>query len=131
MLSLFTTYQKPNWDKALKTWSSLLVQGITDTEAQAIHLHRARIMAQLGREDEARDVLAGVTHPALAATKRKVTELLGKTDSPVPPTTPKPTPPVSAENKKLQAEVQNLRKELAELKKTQYFQARPHTRYTY
>lgn len=114
----FYDLQKPNWDKALKTWSSLLVQGITDTEAQAIHLHRARIMAQLGREDEARDVLAGVTHPALAATKRKVTELLGKSDSPVPPTTPKPTPPVSAENKKLQAEVQNLRKELAELKKT-------------
>ena len=49
----FYDLHKPNWNKALQVWTSLLGPEVSDSQTQAIQLHRARALAKLNRKSEA------------------------------------------------------------------------------
>lgn len=66
-----------DWSAVERAWREIELRGgWTDLQAQGIRLHRARALVELGRPDEARELLKGVIHPALEASRQTVVERL-------------------------------------------------------
>lgn len=66
----------PDWQQALHRWDALLVDAASPNEREVLTLHRARALAELGRNTEAMAALEQVESPALAASKRTVLDIL-------------------------------------------------------
>ncbi len=121
----FYDLNKPNWNEALNAWTKLLGEEASETETQAIQLHRAKVLYHLDRNQEANELLAIVKHPSLAASKNQLVSMMnrGVKETPSPrESTPAPSRPIattnapSAANQALKLEVEALKKELAQLK---------------
>lgn len=70
----------PQWDAALAAWDKLATKATTSSLRQLIKLHRANVLAQAGRAEEARIALADVSDAQFAAEKQRVLDALGKAD---------------------------------------------------
>ncbi len=66
----------PRWEEALKVWERLGDRATTTATRQLVKLHRANVLAQLERSDEARALLTQVTEPQFDAEKKQVLEAL-------------------------------------------------------
>jgi tetratricopeptide (TPR) repeat protein len=62
----------PDWDAALRAWSSLEAKAPTEIERQTMRLHAANVLLKQGKTDEARRVIDSVTEPALVKPKEKL-----------------------------------------------------------
>lgn len=62
----------PDWDGALKVWSTLEEKAETDVERQTMRLHAANVLLKQGKVDHARVLLATVTEPSLEKQKQKL-----------------------------------------------------------
>ena len=116
----FYDLNKPNWQMALKIWTELLGPDASKMQTEAIQLQRARVLSFLDKKEEAKKLLEQVTHPSLATTKRKLQARLDVKSSISTPAKKPPIgtvkPAVTPVNQSLQREVDQLRKELADLK---------------
>ncbi len=65
----FYDVEKVDWFVALAHWEVFQQRAANETQADAIRLHRARVMLRLGWQSEARKLLAEVNTPTLEATK--------------------------------------------------------------
>jgi tetratricopeptide (TPR) repeat protein len=74
----------PDWNAALAAWEALDRRTTSDTEHQVIRLHRARVLIELGRTDQAR---ALVNEPVLHALEASRQELLARLNNPTTPVT--------------------------------------------
>jgi len=68
----FYDLEKPDWDKALRTWSALEEKASTDLERQIMRLHAANICVKLGKLAHARALLATVDDPKLQGQKDRL-----------------------------------------------------------
>lgn len=68
----FYDLEKPDWDGALKVWSSLEEKAPTAIERQTMRLHAANICLKLGKELHARALLNTVDEPKLQSQKEKL-----------------------------------------------------------
>jgi len=68
----FYDMRDPDWPEALKTWRGLEAKAQGDIERQTMRLHEANVLIYMGKQDDARKALAGVTEPALEAQKQKL-----------------------------------------------------------
>lgn len=68
----FHDTEKPDWFVALAHWEVFQERAQNQTQADAIRLHRARVMLQLGWKSEARELLEQVSTPTLEDTKTKL-----------------------------------------------------------
>ena len=68
----FYHFDPPDWEGALKAWSTLELKAPTDVERQTMRLHTANVLIKQGKTDEARRVLETVTDPALTNPKEKL-----------------------------------------------------------
>ena len=75
----FYDLEKPDWDGALKVWSSLEEKAPTAIERQTMRLHAANILLKTGKRDHARALLATIDEPKLQAQKQKLVAELGGT----------------------------------------------------
>ena len=66
----------PDWKAALLHWERLRKEtpDYKELRCQIIDLHRARILAKLGRNEEAEKLVGKVTQPGLQASKKQVLE---------------------------------------------------------
>lgn len=64
----------PDWASALTVFEDASPRARTDLERQAILLHRARCLKELGRREEALSLARAVTDPRLASSKARVLE---------------------------------------------------------
>ncbi len=62
----------PDWDGALKVWSTLEEKAPTPLERETMRLQAANVLIKQGKPDHARAVLAAVTEPTLQAQKQKL-----------------------------------------------------------
>jgi len=62
----------PDWKAALVHWSNLRREATTGLQMEIIDLHRARVMAVLGRYEEAKELASKVTNPALQMSRQQV-----------------------------------------------------------
>ena len=74
----FYDVEKPDWQKALDFWTALQEKKLSEVQAAAVKLHRAKVLINLGRKDEARALAESVNLPALERTRQ---ELLKKISS--------------------------------------------------
>lgn len=70
----FYDVENADWFVALAHWEVFQERAINQTQADAIRLHRARVMLKLGWNSEARKLLAEVATPALEATRDALME---------------------------------------------------------
>jgi tetratricopeptide (TPR) repeat protein len=75
----FYDLDPPNWDGALKEWSTLELKAPTEIERQTMRLHSANVLIKQGKPDAARDVLTKVTEPSLEKQKEKLVAQLAPT----------------------------------------------------
>ena len=68
----FYDLDPPDWDGALRAWSTLEERAQSDVERQTMRLHAANILVKQGQFDRARLLLNTVTEPALSAQRQKV-----------------------------------------------------------
>ncbi|MEX2044247.1 MAG: hypothetical protein WD941_02765 [Opitutus sp.] len=68
----FYDLEKPDWDAALKVWSTLEEKAGSAIERQTMRLHAANILIKTGRPDHARLLLGTVDDPALQGQKQKL-----------------------------------------------------------
>lgn len=72
-----------DWEAALVAWRALKPRMKAGLEAQTIELHEANVLIKLGRREEAKALLDGVTEAALQSNKEKlVAELKDSPDKP-------------------------------------------------
>lgn len=64
--------QAPDWQAALAIWQGMGDLDLTDTERDAVRLHTARVLIEMGRKGEAAEYLAQPVAPALEATRQKL-----------------------------------------------------------
>lgn len=64
--------EKPDWEAALKAWSTLEEKAQTPIERQTMRLHAANVMIKMGRLDHARALLETVDEPKLKAQKERL-----------------------------------------------------------
>ncbi len=72
----FYDVEKPDWTAALAHWEKFFSLAVTDTEREIISLHKARVLCELQRWEDARESLAGVTKTSLEKAKRELWERL-------------------------------------------------------
>jgi tetratricopeptide (TPR) repeat protein len=72
----FYDVASPDWHAALAEWTKLEGKAKPGVEKQAIHLHQAHVLAQMGLRDEARLIVDSVVEPSLLATKEEVLALI-------------------------------------------------------
>ncbi|MFW5882812.1 MAG: hypothetical protein ACOCVG_00425 [Verrucomicrobiota bacterium] len=73
----FYDLAQPDWSGALAVWQAIAPRVADDPfQRQVVALHLARAHAELGQHDAARQQLAQVTEPRLAASKAEVVALL-------------------------------------------------------
>ena len=75
----FYDLDPPDWDGALKEWSTLELKAPTEIERQTMRLHSANVLIKQGKPDAARDVLTKVTEPSLEKQKEKLVAQLAPT----------------------------------------------------
>jgi len=68
--------EAPRWDEALTVWTRLESRPVTPAMRQLVRLQKANVLLKLGRPDEARDVLQGVTDPKMAGEKQTLLDQL-------------------------------------------------------
>jgi tetratricopeptide (TPR) repeat protein len=68
----FYDMKDPDWPAALKEWQDLDAHAQSDIERQTMRLHEVNVILNMGRDAEARKVLATVTDPKLDAQKQKL-----------------------------------------------------------
>ena len=68
----FYDLETPDWDAALKEWSTLELKAPTAIERETMRLHAANIRIKQGKRDEARAILNTVTEPVLLKQKEKL-----------------------------------------------------------
>lgn len=68
----FYDLDPPDWDGALKQWSTLELKAPTEIERQTMRLHSANVLLKQGKPDAAREMLAKVTESTLAKQKEKL-----------------------------------------------------------
>jgi tetratricopeptide (TPR) repeat protein len=74
----FYDLEKPDWDAALKAWSTLEEKAPTAIERQTMRLHAANICLKLGKRDHAAALLETVNEPKLQGQREKlVAQLAG------------------------------------------------------
>ncbi len=69
---------KPDWKEALAVWEEISTRELSELEADAVRLHRSRVLIELGRQDEATDLLSREVMPPLESTRQ---ELLNRLSS--------------------------------------------------
>jgi tetratricopeptide (TPR) repeat protein len=69
--------ETPRWDEALTVWTRLESRPVTPAMRQLVWLQKANVLLKLGRPDEARDVLQGVTDPKMAGEKQTLLDQMG------------------------------------------------------
>lgn len=63
----------PDWRAALEHWSAMLDQfGDTSLRHDILSLHKANVLAKLGRYDEAREIAENISEPNLQYSKQQV-----------------------------------------------------------
>ena len=72
----FYDLERPDWDAALKAWSTLEEKAPTPVERQTMRLHAANICLKLGKRDHAKALLATVDDPKLQGQKQRLLPLL-------------------------------------------------------
>lgn len=78
----FYDVEAPDWETALQLWEALQEVAQPGLEVEAILLHRANALAELGRFEEAEALSAQVIEPSLAMSNRQVLEKIAQgTDS--------------------------------------------------
>jgi tetratricopeptide (TPR) repeat protein len=68
----------PRWKDGLEAWTQALKIVHDEDEREGVYIHLARIDVKLGRFDEARMRLNGVTNPAYATLKNRITTNLNQ-----------------------------------------------------
>ena len=78
----FYDVEAPDWETALQSWEALQEVAQPGLEVEAILLHRANALAELGRFEEAEALSAQVIEPSLAMSNGQVLEKIAQgTDS--------------------------------------------------
>ncbi|MFP6900558.1 MAG: hypothetical protein VCA36_06420, partial [Opitutales bacterium] len=73
----FFDVSKPDWKEALRIWKKLSIRGDSSPEeGEYFLLCQARVLLELGRRDEAKELIDRVNSPAMRATKQKLLDLL-------------------------------------------------------
>jgi tetratricopeptide (TPR) repeat protein len=73
----FYDVDPPRWEDALAAWEQLEQRPIvTETMRQLIRMQKANVLLKLGRRDDARLVLEGITDPKLADEKKTLLDQL-------------------------------------------------------
>ena len=67
---------KPDWDEALAIWDELINTSTNLFERDVLNLQKARVLIELSRYYEARELIEGVKDPALVGSKQKLLKLL-------------------------------------------------------
>jgi tetratricopeptide (TPR) repeat protein len=75
----FYDLETPDWNGALKVWSSLEEKAPTAIERQTMRLHAANILLKMNKRDHARMLLETVDDPKLQIQKQKLVAQLGGT----------------------------------------------------
>jgi len=68
----FYHLDQPDWEGALRAWSTLEIKAPSVVERETMRLHAANVLIKQGKTDEARRVLETITEPALAKPKEKL-----------------------------------------------------------
>lgn len=74
----FTASQHPDWEEALSRWEDIIKNSALELERQTALANKARVLIELRRDDQAREILAKVVNEHLAEDKAK---LLGVIES--------------------------------------------------
>jgi tetratricopeptide (TPR) repeat protein len=75
----FYDVEKPDWNAALKIWSTLEENAETAIERQTMRLHAANILLKLGKPEHARMLLSTIDDPKLQGQKQT---LVGRLETP-------------------------------------------------
>lgn len=68
--------ESPKWEEALAEWTRLERKAQPGVEKQTIHLHRANVLARLGRRDEARAIVDSIVEPSLRGARAEVLAMI-------------------------------------------------------
>jgi tetratricopeptide (TPR) repeat protein len=68
----FYHLEPPDWDAALKAWSTLELKAPTTVERETMRLHTANVLMKQGKNEEARRVVETITESALTKPKEKL-----------------------------------------------------------
>ncbi len=82
----------PDWNAALKAWADLAQTTTDELELAVIRLHRARVLVELARYDEARPLLAQPLPQKLEPLRAALAQRLENATSPKPPAPAGPPP---------------------------------------
>ncbi|MDX2111088.1 MAG: hypothetical protein SFY80_12675 [Verrucomicrobiota bacterium] len=74
----FYDVEKPDWNAALRHWEQFQEKAKPGAETDAVKLHRARVLIELGRGEEALPLLESVASPVLEATKAQLLKRIEK-----------------------------------------------------
>lgn len=74
----FYDLQSPNWNEALKVWSTLEEKAQSPIERQTMRLHAANILIKTGKADHAKALLDSVDEPKLQGQKQKLVDELNR-----------------------------------------------------
>lgn len=74
----FYDLEQPDWDAALKAWSTLELKAPTQVERETMRLHTANVLIKQGKRDQAQAVLETVKEPALQKQKDKLAAQLAE-----------------------------------------------------
>ncbi len=64
--------EKPDWEAALALWKSFESRELTDLERDAVRLHKARVLVEMGRKDEAASLITQPVVPSLETTRARL-----------------------------------------------------------
>lgn len=74
----FYDVDSPDWESVLQLWKTLQEGAQPGIEVEAILLHQANALVELGRFETAKTLLAQVKEPSLARSNRQVTEKIAQ-----------------------------------------------------
>ena len=74
----FYSVSHPDWEEALSRWEDIIKNSALELERQTALANKARVLIELRRDDQAREILAKVVNEHLAEDKAK---LLGVIES--------------------------------------------------
>jgi hypothetical protein len=83
----FYDLERPDWEAALKAWSTLEEKAPTPVERQTMRLHAANICLKTGRLAHARALLETVDEPALQGQKARLLPQLAEAEKALTPRT--------------------------------------------
>ena len=68
----YYTLAEPRWEEAYQVWTSLEEKLANELERQTVRLHRSRVLWKQGLAGDARELLATVSEPSLAAQRARL-----------------------------------------------------------